>query len=392
MNILLGISGGIAAYKSLTLVRELRRAGATVRIILTENGARFVTPLSCEALSGQPVYDNMFARRDRYLHITLREWADQLVIAPATANCLGKLAHGLADDLLSATALAFQGPRLLCPAMNNAMWEAEVVQQNLSLLRERGWEVLGPVDGSLACGIQGAGRMQEPEKISSFLFAAERPGFCNRKIVITAGATREPLDEVRFLSNPSSGKMGVALARAARARFARVVLIHGHLDVEPPAGVVCRPALTVDAMLQAVQEELSDAAVLVMAAAVSDFRFRQQEQGKIKKAGRKSLQLQLESAPDILQETRAQRAGRVFSVGFAMECEDLEQNARHKLESKGLDCILANPLGEAGAGFASDTNRVLYLDRDGTCEQWPEADKIVIARRLLELILAQIKE
>lgn len=381
MNILVGVTGGIAAYKTLSLVRLLRERGAAVRVVMSENAARFVTPLSFETVSGQPVSIDPFGSRDNMAHISLRDWADLLVVAPATANFMAKAATGIADDLLSTTALACRCPRLICPAMNSAMWDAAPTRRNLDRLLGDGWTVIGPERGGLACGEEGPGRMSEPELILEACLQAAPGHKVPAKIVVTAGATRQPLDAVRFLTNRSTGLMGTALARAAAVRFGEVVLVHAGLTVPLPAGVRTVEALTAEAMLEALQAELPGAAALVMAAAVADYTPETVLPGKLKK-GEGPLVLSLVRTPDILLETRALRQG-IYTIGFAMESDELEANARKKLEAKGLDMIVANPLGLPDAGFGTPTNRVLVLDREGGREDWGLLTKEAIAGRLI---------
>ena len=381
MKVLVGVTGGIAAYKTLSLIRLFKKAGYEVKVVLTENAARFVTPLSFETVSGNPVYDDTFARRESLSHISLRDWADLLVVAPATANFMAKAAAGIADDLLSTLVLSFSRRRYVCPAMNEGMWAAEATGRNLRRMLEDGWKQIGPASGELACGVAGEGRMSEPEDIFSRIHSPDR---LSGKIVVTAGATRQRLDAVRFLSNNSTGKMGCAVAAEALQRFKEVVLVHAGLSVPVPSGVRAVAAMSAEDMLEALREELYGASALVMAAAVSDYTPAEVHQGKMKKeAG--DLDLRLVRTPDLLLETREQRRG-VFTVGFAMESENMEENALEKLRSKGLDCIVANPLGLADAGFASDTNRVVFFDRAGGREDWGLLLKSEVAARIVERI------
>ena len=379
INVLIGVTGGIAAYKTLSLIRQLRKAGCSVKVILTENGAKFITALSFESISGNPVYDDTFARRESFSHISLRDWADMLIVAPATANFISKAANGLADDLLSTLALSFHKERYVCPAMNSGMWDAAATQRNLLVMANDGWQVIGPGSGELACGVTGQGRMSEPEEIVETIFGS---GKMDGKIVVTAGATIQPVDAVRFLSNRSTGKMGCAVAEAAARRFTEVVLIHASLSVPVPDGVRVVEAETAAEMLDALSVELKGAHVLVMAAAVSDFTPEAVHSGKIKKHGSSELTLRLVATPDILKETRSLREN-VFTVGFAMESENMEDNARQKLSKKGLDCIVANPLGLDDAGFASDTNRVVFMDKTGGREDWGLLLKSEVASKIV---------
>lgn len=388
LKILVIATGGIAVVKLPALIRLFRRQGALVRVVLTENAARFVTPLAFEALSDQPVYEDMFARRDSFTHISLRQWADVVLVAPATANIMGKIVTGIADDLASTVALGAAGAavrRYLCPAMNDAMWTAPATQRNLAQLAADGWKILGPGRGELACGDSGPGRMLEPEEIARQVLGRYNGSPGLGKLVVTAGATRQPIDAVRFISNHSTGRMGVAVAQAALGRFSEVVLIHAFLAVPVPCGVRCREALTAEAMLEAVQDELADAQALVMCAAVADFTPEAVFDGKLKKAGRSSLDIRCVPAPDILKSTRTLRLSRsIRTIGFAMETGSLDEQALGKLEEKGLDGIVANPLDVPGAGFGGDTNIAVYFGRDGAREDWPLMSKGEMAERIME--------
>ena len=392
-RILLVASGGIAIIKLPLLIRMLRKEGCEVRLVLTENAARFITPLTFEALLDHPVYDDMFARRESLTHISLREWAEMIVVVPGTANLIAKMANGLADDLASAVLLGAGGtnlPRFICPAMNDAMWASPATQRNIAVLSADGWRILGPVEGDLACGVHASGRMVEPEEIVRAILAKDAARF-EGKIVITAGGTQEDVDAVRFISNRSSGRMGAALAEAARARFAEVVFIHAALSVPIPSGVRSVQALSARAMLEAVQKELAGARALIMAAAVADFMPYTPHDGKIKKFDRQVLDIHLIPTPDILRETAENRrdAG-VYTVGFALESEQLVEYAQEKLRAKSLDAIVANPLGEAGAGFGTDTNRAIYISKDGGAEDWPLMSKKEMADRILDRALSAL--
>lgn len=395
-NILIGISAGIAAYKIQFLIRMLRRAGSRVRVVVTEHAEQFVTPLSLETLSGEPVYRELFAPRDKIAHISLREWADLLVIAPLTANLAGKLANGIADDLLTTTALGWEKPRLLCPAMNDAMYRAAPLQRNLAQLQQDGWQILGPAAGELACGSSGAGRMVEPEEIFERIAAMTgKVQLPDKKIVITAGACRQPLDPVRFISNRSTGRMGAALATAALERYGRVTVIAAAVECQFPSGVTLRRVETTAEMLAAVTEELQDAAALIMAAAVADYQVKEPAAQKLKKEKNSGLTLELSPTPDILKETaQLRRRNGVYTVGFAMESEQLTANARRKLLEKELDGIAANPLGDPQAGFAVDTNRIHYLSVNSEggveMEEWPLLSKLEAGARIVERTAAGV--
>lgn len=391
LNILLGISGGIAAYKSLFLIRLLIKNGFNVKVIITENGKQFVTPVTIEALTGHPLYDELYRRRESFSHISLREWADVTIIAPATANVIAKIALGFADDLFTATMMSCAGLKIICPAMNTAMYDAVPVQKNLKTLKDSHWDILGPAGGELACGAVGSGRMVEPEEIFSYLLSKIDQNREFSKIVISAGATREPIDQVRFISNHSTGKMGIAIAQAATKYFQEVVLIHGNITESIPVGVKAIPGLTVDEMYARIKEELQDATVLVMTAAVSDFTPVTVNDGKIKKATKQTMQLDLKPTVDILKETISLREKRVYSVGFAMETDNLLQNGLNKLKDKKLDAILVNPLLEKDAGFGSNTNRIIYLSNDEN-ENWPLMSKVAIGEKLLKKIISKLNK
>jgi len=389
-RVLLVASGGIALVKLPPLIRLLRKAGYELRLVLTENAARFIAPLTFEALLDHPVYDDMFARRNSLAHISLREWAEMVLLVPGTANMIAKIAAGIADDLASTVLLGAGGtalPRYICPAMNDAMWASPATQRNIAALIADGWRILGPVEGDLACGASAPGRMLEPEDI--FRAIEEQGERFAGKIVITAGATQENVDAVRFISNHSSGRMGAALALSAKARFQEVVFIHAALTIAPPDGVRLVQALSACAMLEAVRRELPGSAALVMAAAVADFMPDRCTEGKIKKSGRSSLDLHLIPTPDILRETIPEREG-VYTIGFALEGGSLIQYAEQKLSEKSLDAIVANPLNEEGAGFGTDTNRAVYITRDGAREDWPLMPKREMADRVLDRALAAL--
>jgi len=393
-RILLVGTGGIALVKLPALIRMLRAQGYALRLVLTENAARFITPLTFETLLQSPVYIDPFARRDNLLHIELRKWAEMVVVAPGTANMIAKVAHGIADDLASTVLLGAGGiPRVVCPAMNDAMWAAPATQRNIAQLARDGWRFVGPVTGELACGDAAPGRMAEPEEIFRAIEdISAQEGRAPYKIVITAGATEEDIDAVRCITNHSSGRMGAALAEAARARFTDVVCIHGALRVPPPAGVRLVEARSARAMLQSVCAEIADANALVMAAAVADFVPDTRATGKIKKNA-SGLDLRLVPAPDILLETQALREREGFhTTGFALESDELARHAQEKLIAKHLDAIVANPCSEPGAGFGSETNRAIYITKEGAREDWPIMSKREMADRILDRVLLALSE
>ncbi|HET7565780.1 MAG TPA: bifunctional phosphopantothenoylcysteine decarboxylase/phosphopantothenate--cysteine ligase CoaBC [Gemmatimonadaceae bacterium] len=392
-RVLLGVTGGIAAYKSAWLARLLWQAGAEVDVVMTRAATEFVGPVTFEALTGRAVHTDLFAAGRTLDHIRLAREADAIVIAPATADFLARAAHGQADDLLSAVLLATQAPVLLVPAMNDRMWAHPQTGRNVAHLRELGYRVLEPETGRLAAGEgQGPGRMPEPETI--FVHAGrllEPQRWRGRRIVVTAGPTREAVDPVRFLSNRSSGKMGVAIAAAAWRRGADVVLVAGPLGVPAPIGPERVPVETTQDMLCAVQQALAQADALIMAAAPADFRPAEQATSKIKKS-RAPKALGLAPTPDVLAETRSLRGDPMVSVGFALETDDVLANARVKLEAKGLDFIVVNDALEPGAGFAVDTNRVTLVARDGSPEELPLMAKSELADVILDRIEALFRE
>ncbi|MFP5506980.1 MAG: bifunctional phosphopantothenoylcysteine decarboxylase/phosphopantothenate--cysteine ligase CoaBC, partial [Gammaproteobacteria bacterium] len=356
-RILLGVSGGIAAYKSAELVRRLREAGAEVRVVMTAGATRFITPLTLQALSGQPVRTELFdaAAEAAMGHIELARWADLVLIAPASANTLARLAQGLADDLLSTLCLATRAPLLVAPAMNNAMWEHPATQANLSLLRERGVRACGPASGSQACGETGPGRMLEPAELVAAVAAQFQTGaLAGLRVLVTAGPTREAIDPVRYISNRSSGKMGYAVAQAAAEAGARVVLVSGPTALPAPARVDCVRVETAAEMHAAVMARVADCDIFVAAAAVADYRPRAAAAHKLKKKSA-TLPLELERTRDILADVAA-RPPAPFTVGFAAETERLAEHARAKRMAKSLDMIAANLVNVPGQGFEADAN------------------------------------
>lgn len=366
-NILLAVTGGIAAYKACDLASRLSKTCHEVRVIMTEHGSKFVAPLTFEALSGHQTLVELFEEHpeDPIAHISLAKWADVFCIVPATANIIAKIANGIADDLVSTVALAAYKERIICPAMNVHMYENEATQKNLDILRARGWTVIEPVSGLLACKDEGKGKLASVDDIEQAILSALYPKpLSGKKVVITAGPTQESLDPVRFISNHSTGKQGFAVAKAAKALGADVRLITGPVSLDTPYGVTRIDVVSASDMFEAVKRE-SDADVFVLAAAVGDFRPAVFSEQKIKKKNAQT-QVELVQNPDILAWLGQNRNDAQRLVGFAMETEDLEKNARHKLESKGCDLLVANDLFEKGAGFGTDTNSVLFLTKDGT--------------------------
>jgi phosphopantothenoylcysteine decarboxylase / phosphopantothenate---cysteine ligase len=394
MRIVLGVSGGIAAYKAPELVRRLQDAGADVRVILTPNAARFVSPLSLAAVSNHGVIVEQWGDPERggVDHIELARWAELLLVAPATANVLAKLATGLADDALTTYALAHRAEVLVAPAMNTFMLAHPTVQQNIATLRARGVGIIEPVNGLLACGDEGAGKMPDVPDLVAFVqsrfHARDLEG---RRVLVTAGPTREPLDPVRYLSNRSSGKMGYAIADAARRRGAQVTLVSGPTSVIVPAGVDVQRVTTAAEMHAAVMRAAGEHQIVIKAAAVADFAPVSVADRKIKKSeDRDTLTIELRKNPDILADV-AKLSPRPFIVAFAAETDMIEQNAREKLRRKGADLIVANDVADARIGFDSNENEVLIIGRDGTTTRFARASKDDIANRILDVVVAQLR-
>lgn len=388
--IVLGITGGIAAYKSAELARLLVKEGATVQAVMTEAAEQFVAPLTFSTLTGRPVYRSLFAgpQQSSTLHIDLAREPDLIVVAPATANLIGKVAVGIADDLLSTVLMAVrldEVPVLMAPAMNTAMYSNPALQENLATLRRRGFVIADPASGELACGEVGEGRMAEPEQLLGLVkdTLAGPADFAGVTILVTAGPTREKLDPVRFFSNRSSGRMGYALARAARQRGARVLLVSGPTSLEPPRGVEFYPVTTAQEMFDVVMELYPQTDVVLKAAAVADFRPELAEGQKIKKG--KEMTLKFVHNPDILAELGGRKEHQ-FLVGFAAETADLLAYARDKLDRKNLDFIVANDVTQAGAGFDGETNIVQLLYRGGGVEALPLMSKAEVAHQILDRV------
>lgn len=386
--IVVGVTGGIAAYKACELVSRLKKLGADVRVIMTKNATEFVQPLTFQSLSHNPVSVDTFANIQTWEieHVALAQRADLFIIAPATANAMAKLACGIADDMLTTTVLATRAPVLLAPAMNTGMWENPATQQNLKTLIERGVHIAAPGTGLLACGATGAGRMSEPAELVEAACAIlnARRDLSGLSVVVTAGPTAEPIDPVRFITNRSSGRMGYALAEAARARGASVTLISGPTALKPPAGVDLVRISTTRELRDAVLAH-ADADIVIQAAAPADFRARHYSDKKIKRTG-DALTLELEPNPDIAAELgRMKRAGQTL-VGFAAETNDVNANAREKLARKSLDLIVANDVTRAGAGFDVDTNIVTLIDAEDMREL-PIMSKREVADSVLDHVL-----
>jgi len=387
-NIVLGVSGGIAAYKSVELLRLFVKEGANVRVIMTKYAQKFVGALTFEALSGQSVCTDLFEKSDdaSIRHIDWAEQADAVVIAPATANILGKLANGIADDALSTFMMAVTCPVVLCPSMNTHMFESNAVQRNLEILRSDGYFVINPEFGSLACGTTGPGRLPEPHDIlDRTVFYLTPKDLEDKRILVTAGPTREPIDPVRFISNPSSGKMGFAVARAAEYRGGKVTLITGPTNLLDPNNVAVIRVNTAKEMALAVFENMEHSDIIIKTAAVSDYRPKDHAEQKLKKE-KDELVLSLERTQDILKEIGRNKKERIL-VGFAAETEYLERHAEQKLAEKNLDIIVGNIVGQPDSGFGADTNTVTLFYKDGTKENLPKMTKDDVANILLDRIL-----
>ena len=387
VRILLGVTGGIAAYKSPDLVRRLRERGAEVQVVMTGGAGRFITALTLQAVSGQPVRDALWdeAAEAAMGHIELARWADAVLVAPATADFLARLAHGHADDLLSTLCLATSAPLFVAPAMNHQMWANPATATNVALLKDRGVTILGPSEGDQACGETGPGRMLEPDQLAELTLSrlsADRV-LAGQRVVVSAGPTRERLDPVRFISNRSSGKMGYAVAQAARDAGATVVLVSGPVGIDPPPGVEFVAVESAQQMYDAVHRAIAAADIYIGAAAVADYQAPAVAAQKIKKSAEK-MQLDLVRAPDILTSVAALASGRPFVVGFAAETENVEENARTKLTRKRVDMIAANRVGD-GLAFDCDDNSLLVLWAGGR-EEIASCGKPELARRLVALI------
>ncbi len=388
-RVLLGVTGGIAAYKAADLTSKLVKLGAEVRVALTAHATEFVAPLTFEALSGNAVIVDMFSpqHEGQMSHIDVARRVDAVVIAPCTANMIGKLAHGIADDWLSTAVLATRAPVLICPAMNTRMFENSVVQENLSRLKKHDFHVAPTEYGDLACGERGSGRLVEVEQILEMIHLILAPkDLAGLRVLVTAGPTREHLDPVRFISNPSSGKMGYACARVAARRGAEVVLVSGPSRLTPPVGVRTIKVVSAEEMLQACLEHFPDCGVVIKAAGVVDYGPQEESVQKIKKAGRQSLSLELALTPDILR-TLSQKKKDQILVGFAAETEKIIEYARVKMEAKNLDLIVANDVALKGAGFETDTNIVKILQPEGPTQELPLLTKEEVAEIILDRVL-----
>ena len=390
-EIVLGVTGGIAAYKSAEVVSRLRHLGANVHVIMTKNATEFVSPLTFQTLSANQVVTDTFQAPEYWNveHVALAKRAEIFVIAPATANIMAKMACGIADDMLSTTVLATKAPVLLAPAMNTGMWTAAATQANLKTLQERGIEFIGPESGILACGDEGAGRMSEPEAIVAAI--------CNKlnavsdlvgmKVLVTAGATRERLDPVRYMTNDSSGKMGFAIAEAARARGAEVTAVYGNVTAPVPAGIRRIQIESAQELYDVMMREVTDQDIVIQAAAVCDYRFEKTAKSKIKKAEGEGLVLTLIENPDVAKAVGGIKKEGQTLVGFAAETDNVKKNAAEKLKKKNLDMIVANDVTMPGAGFNVDTNIAAIITKNGV-EELPLQTKRELADKILDRIIS----
>ena len=388
--VILGVTGGIAAYKAAELLRLLVKAGAEVHVVMTRSAQEFVTPLTFQTLSGNPVHTELFnlIQEQEIGHISLADRADLVLVAPATANLIGKVANGLADDLLTTTIMATRAKVLFAPAMNSNMWENPIYRKNQEKLEGFGYHFVEPVYGDLACGWQGQGKLPDPQEIfNSAQGLLGSHDLAGKTVLVTAGPTREEIDPVRFLSNYSSGKMGYAIACAARNRGARVVLISGPVNLPVPNGIEMIQVVSAQEMYQAVMARAGQAEVVIKAAAVADFRPVARGDQKTKKGASETTTVELQRNPDILAELGKQKGSRIL-VGFAAETEQLLNHAREKLKAKNLDLIVANDVTQEGAGFNGDTNIVRFLTADGNVEELPKMTKAQVAELLLDRVTA----
>ena len=389
-KIVLGVTGGIAVYKAVDLVSRLRKQGAEVRVVMTEHAQQFVTPLTFKEISGNAVATSMWNSNQEFNveHIALANWADVFVVAPATANILAKMAHGLADDLLSTTLLAAQAPIIVCPAMNTGMYENAVTQENIASLQAHGVTVMTPATGFLACGTSGAGRLPEPAEIVEFIkafFARSCGDMKGMRVLVTAAGTREPIDPVRYVGNRSSGKMGYAIAQAAAERGAEVTLVSGPSVLTPPANVKTVQVETTQQMMDACLA-VYGVDIVIKAAAVADYRPHDVADQKIKKKTDDALTVVMDKNPDILKAL-GERKEKQFLVGFAAETQNLVANAKEKICKKNLDMIVANDVTLQGAGFNADTNIVKFLFPDGEVRELEKMTKAEVAEELLNTVL-----
>jgi len=390
-RIVLGVTGSIAAYKSVNLASRLTKAGALVDVVLTQAAAKLVAPLTFSSVTGRKAYleNDLWRVDDHVLHIELGEMNQVFLIAPATANTIAKLAHGIADNLLTVSALASRTDILVAPAMDGGMFSHPATQDNLSILRDRGVTILGPAEGHLASGLSGKGRMLEPEELFGHLrvWLGKNGNLAGKKVVVSAGGTQEPIDPVRVISNKSSGKQGYALAQAAVDHGAEVVLISTPVCLSPPEGVSLVKVTKAEEMAEAVYKESSDADILIMAAAVADYQPDQESAQKIKKDKGGLTGLKLKTTPDILSEVAKRKpkaGGPQITIGFAAETEDLLKNAKSKLSKKKLDLIAVNDISRVDSGFSVDNNQITLIWKDGQSKEYPLMPKADIALNIIE--------
>ena len=390
-TIVLGITGGIAAYKAADIASKLTQAGARVEVVMTESATKFITPLTLRNITHRPVVTDMFEMASEYSveHVALAEAADVVLIAPATANTISKLAAGIADNMLGCIVLATKAPVIVAPSMNDIMYQNSVTQENLAKLKARGFTVIEPEYGRLASGKMGKGRLPETSRIIEVIerVLGQKKDLDGKRIVVTAGGTREPIDPVRHIGNRSSGKMGYALAEAARDRGAEVTLITAPASLNEPAGIEVIKVKTAAEMKKAVVGAVKKADALLMAAAVADYQPEIIARSKIKKESAQNLTLKLVKTPDILSEVK----GKFIKVGFAAESEDLVANAKKKLKTKQLDLIVANDITKADSGFDVDTNRVILIDKKGKVEELPLMSKREVAEKILDRVKGMMK-
>jgi len=395
-NILLCVSGGIAVYKAAALTSKLVQAGAQVKVILSEAASKFVTPLTFQALSRNEVYTDTFDEKNPHViaHIDLADWSDLIIVAPATANTIAKLAGGIADNMITTTLLAATAPVWIAPAMNVHMYDHPAVKKNISILAEYGYQFIEPSEGYLACGYVGKGRLEEPEKIAelaeNFFSVKEIKALKGKTVLITAGPTREKIDPVRFISNHSSGKMGYALAEEAEKQGANVILVSGPVHLPAPHGVKVEMVESAKEMYNAVIRYFDEADVVIKTAAVADYRPKVTYEHKVKKQSGDTM-IELERTTDILKELGERKKNQLL-IGFAAETEHIDEYARTKLTTKNADMIVANNVKVSGAGFGTDTNIVTLYKRDGTITELPLMSKAAVAGKIIEAIASQLKD
>lgn len=388
-TIVLGVTGSIAAYKIASLASMLVKQHADVHVIMTQNATNFINPITFETLTGHKCLVDTFDRNFEFQveHVSLAKQADLMMIAPASANVIGKMAHGIADDMLTTTVLACKAPIYVSPAMNTNMYENPIVQDNLRILEKYGMKVIDPASGYLACGDTGAGKMPEPETLFAYIEAelAHEKDLAGKRVLVTAGATQEALDPVRYLTNHSTGKMGYALAKAAMLRGAKVTLVSGQTNLEPPLSVDFVPIVSAQDMYEAVESRFDDTDLLIMAAAVADYRPKEYVDQKIKKKAGDNV-LELARTTDIIGTLSGRKHPGQFLCGFSMETEHMLENSRAKLEKKNLDMIVANNLRTEGAGFGTETNVVTLIRADGQTEL-PKLSKLNVSHRILDEVV-----